>query len=90
VRLVTERNWGNSQFLKALVLGIHNQVLSLNCKEFGVHPSSEELFVWGCIPWVLFVLESLLEFDLDTVRLDLGQTEKLLIDILVGVGVWAS
>ena len=39
---------------------------------------------------ILLVLEGFLEFYLHAIRFDFGKTEELLIDVLIGIGVWTS
>ena len=64
--------------------------MSLNGKEFWVQPGSEKFSVWREEPWVLLVFKGFLVFNLDTVWLDFCETEELLINILIGVGMWSS
>jgi hypothetical protein len=39
---------------------------------------------------ILLVLEGFLEFNLYAIGFDFGKTEELLIDVLIGIGVWTS
>jgi len=87
VHLLTESDRLDVKIGKALVLWVHDEVLSLGGHELGEEPSAEKLSIEGLPPLVVIVLVGVLELDDACVGLDACHIEELLIYLLISVGM---
>eukprot|EP00350_Pseudokeronopsis_sp_OXSARD2_P008448 CAMPEP_0170563926 /NCGR_PEP_ID=MMETSP0211-20121228/69848_1 /TAXON_ID=311385 /ORGANISM="Pseudokeronopsis sp., Strain OXSARD2" /LENGTH=191 /DNA_ID=CAMNT_0010882779 /DNA_START=86 /DNA_END=661 /DNA_ORIENTATION=+ len=75
---------------KRLVLRVHQQVLRLHGNEFREQPRPEQLAVVRLPELIVLVFIDIFQVDHHTVRLYHSHIEELLVELLIGVGVWAS
>ena len=87
MRLVSEADWPDTEFGKALVVRVYDQVLVLQRHELGSKPGLHKFLVGRDNPRVRLVPVRVLKLNPDAVGFDLGQSEELLIDVLIRVSV---
>lgn len=87
---MSEADWPDSEFGKALIVRVDDQVLVLQSHELGSKPGLHKFPVWRDNPRVRLVPIGVLELDFDAVGLDFRQSEELFIDVLIRVSVRTS